>query len=216
MALPKELLTHLACPQCHSPVRTSQDEEGVVCGKCQLLYPIRDDVPVMIVDQAVPAGQVNIKTMHAAVQGKSVEIEIVEGRNKGLTVKMPKGTCRAIGRALDDTERTQIIEEHAVVGLDDATKQVILNYVSQQHGAAEASSSANDIGSFQRLPDLSLTDNSISRLHAMLFYGPGGVGILDLVSKNGTFVNGVEIESKFLAPGDVVTIGHSKLRLRES
>lgn len=218
MDLPKDLLASLACPKCHDPVRVSRDDEGVVCGKCRLLYPIRQDIPIMMIDQAVPLGQVGEGSMRSAMSGKVLEIEVVEGHNKGLTFKMPKGTCRAIGRALEDTERTQVIDEHAVIGLDDSTKQIILNYITQQLGEKEtgSSSTASDLGSFQRLPDLSLTDNSISRLHAMLFHGPGGLGILDLVSKNGTFVNGVEVESKFLDPDDIITIGHSKLRLRRS
>jgi len=217
MDIPKDLLAYLACPQCHSPVRASRDQEGIVCGKCQLLYPVRDGIPVMMVDQAVPVGQESVSEMSSTMSGKTVEIEVVEGHNKGLIAKMPKGSCRAIGRALEDMERTQIIDEHAIIGLDDSTKQFILNYITQQQGGTEAvkAAASSDLGSFQRLPDLSLTDTSISRLHAMLFHGPSGLGILDLVSKNGTFVNGVEVESKFLNPGDVVTIGHSKLRLRE-
>ncbi|MBI4373307.1 MAG: FHA domain-containing protein, partial [Deltaproteobacteria bacterium] len=54
-----------------------------------------------------------------------------------------------------------------------------------------------------------------SRLHAMVFYGDSGVGILDLVSKNGTFVGGVEIESRLLKKGDIVSIGSTKIRLEE-
>ena len=218
MDIPKDLLASLACPQCHDPLRVSRDQEGIICGKCQLLYPVRDSVPILMVDQAIPLGQVSSKQMRSVVSGKTLEIEVVEGHNKGLIFKMPKGSCRAIGRALEDVERTQLIDEHAVIGLDDSTKQIILNYITQQQGEGGPVESAmsSDLGSFQRLPDLSLTDNSISRLHAMLFHGSGGLGILDLVSKNGTFVNGVEIESKFLSSADIVTIGHSKLRLRES
>lgn len=216
MDIPKDLLAYLACPQCHNSVRASRDQEAIVCQKCQLLYPVREGIPVMMVDQAIPVGEASV-IESSAMAGKTVEIEVVEGHNKGLVVKMPKGSCRAIGRALEDTERTQIIEEHAIIGLDDSTKQLVLNYITQQQGGEKAAkpASVSDLGSFQRLPDLSLTDSSISRLHAMLFHGSSGVGILDLVSKNGTFVNGVEVESKFLSPGDVVTVGHSKLRLSE-
>ena len=47
----------------------------------------------------------------------------------------------------------------------------------------------------------------------MLFYDDSGlVGILDLVSKNGTYVNGAEVESKILKKGDLITVGGTKIR----
>jgi len=48
----KELLDILACPKCKGPVRLTADKAGLVCEKCELLYEIRDDIPVMIIDEA--------------------------------------------------------------------------------------------------------------------------------------------------------------------
>jgi pSer/pThr/pTyr-binding forkhead associated (FHA) protein len=45
----------------------------------------------------------------------------------------------------------------------------------------------------------------------MMFHDVNGAGILDLVSKNGTYVNGEEVESKSLQDGDLVEVGSSKL-----
>jgi uncharacterized protein len=51
----KELLEILACPACKAPVR--QEGDRIVCTKCGLRYPIRDDIPVMLIDEAErPAG----------------------------------------------------------------------------------------------------------------------------------------------------------------
>jgi uncharacterized protein YbaR (Trm112 family) len=49
----KDLLDILACPQCKGPVELTQDENGLVCDKCRLLYEIIDDIPVMLIDKAV-------------------------------------------------------------------------------------------------------------------------------------------------------------------
>ncbi len=49
----KELLEILACPKCKGPVSLDQDKNGIVCHKCQLLYEIIDDIPVMLIDKAV-------------------------------------------------------------------------------------------------------------------------------------------------------------------
>ncbi len=49
----KDLLDILACPQCKGPVELTQDENGLVCEKCRLMYEIIDDIPVMLIDKAV-------------------------------------------------------------------------------------------------------------------------------------------------------------------
>lgn len=54
MALDKELLSILACPKCKSKVRLSEDAGCLICDKCRLSYPVKDDIPVMLVDEAVP------------------------------------------------------------------------------------------------------------------------------------------------------------------
>ena len=49
----KDLLDILACPQCKGPVELTEQEHGLVCDKCRLLYEIIDDIPVMLIDKAV-------------------------------------------------------------------------------------------------------------------------------------------------------------------
>ena len=48
----KELLDILACPKCKGPVALTGKKDGLVCSNCQLLYEIRDDIPVMLIDEA--------------------------------------------------------------------------------------------------------------------------------------------------------------------
>ena len=48
----KELLDILACPKCKGPVELTEEENGLVCKSCRLLYEIRDDIPVMLIDEA--------------------------------------------------------------------------------------------------------------------------------------------------------------------
>ena len=54
MAISKDLLDILVCPKCKTPVELKQDENGLRCPACKLVYPIRDDIPVMLVDEARP------------------------------------------------------------------------------------------------------------------------------------------------------------------
>lgn len=52
MAVSKELLEILVCPLCKVPVRLTADEQGLKCSQCRRVYPIRDGIPTMIVDEA--------------------------------------------------------------------------------------------------------------------------------------------------------------------
>ncbi|HEV7681737.1 MAG TPA: Trm112 family protein [Pyrinomonadaceae bacterium] len=52
MAISQDLLEILACPACKGRVELSADGNGLKCVDCHRLYPIRDDIPVMLVDEA--------------------------------------------------------------------------------------------------------------------------------------------------------------------
>ena len=52
MAINQELLEILVCPACKSKVELTTDEKGLKCVACYRVYPIRDDIPVMLVDEA--------------------------------------------------------------------------------------------------------------------------------------------------------------------
>jgi len=52
MAISQELLEILACPACKAKVELKQDDSGLKCVECKRVYPIRDDIPVMLVDEA--------------------------------------------------------------------------------------------------------------------------------------------------------------------
>ncbi|MDQ6978937.1 MAG: Trm112 family protein [Mariprofundaceae bacterium] len=47
-----KLLDILVCPQCKGKVAAHADNSALVCPACELAYPIRDDIPVMLVDEA--------------------------------------------------------------------------------------------------------------------------------------------------------------------
>lgn len=52
MALSQELLEILACPVCKTPVKLTPDQKGLKCATCRRVYPVRDDIAVMLVDEA--------------------------------------------------------------------------------------------------------------------------------------------------------------------
>ena len=54
MNLDPALLEILACPKCHADLRVDEGAERLECTGCGLRYPVRDDIPVMLIDEAEP------------------------------------------------------------------------------------------------------------------------------------------------------------------
>jgi len=52
MALDPFLLEILACPECKGDVKVTADEKGLKCLQCHRVYPVRDDIPVMLVEES--------------------------------------------------------------------------------------------------------------------------------------------------------------------
>jgi uncharacterized protein YbaR (Trm112 family) len=52
MGISKELLAILACPKCKGVLRLTEAGDGLICERCRLLYEIREDIPIMLVDEA--------------------------------------------------------------------------------------------------------------------------------------------------------------------
>ena len=54
MSLAPQLLAILVCPKCKGELQYLESDAKLVCQRCRLAYPIRDDIPVMLIDEASP------------------------------------------------------------------------------------------------------------------------------------------------------------------
>ena len=52
MTINKELLEILACPKCKGDIELDESRNGLVCDNFKLLYHIKDDIPVMLIEEA--------------------------------------------------------------------------------------------------------------------------------------------------------------------
>ncbi len=52
MAMSEELLEILRCPKCKGQININSDQSGLVCEQCRLVYEIRDDIPIMLIEEA--------------------------------------------------------------------------------------------------------------------------------------------------------------------
>ena len=56
MPISQELLDILACPKCKGEIYLNETNDGLICDSCKLLYEIKDDIPIMLIDEAKPIG----------------------------------------------------------------------------------------------------------------------------------------------------------------
>ena len=48
----KELLDILVCPKCREALEYDKKNDRLICRKCKLAYPIKNDIPVMLIEEA--------------------------------------------------------------------------------------------------------------------------------------------------------------------
>lgn len=57
MSLNQELLELLVCPECKGPLPPCPKQDGLRCPECMGVYPVREDIPVMLVEERIPDEQ---------------------------------------------------------------------------------------------------------------------------------------------------------------
>lgn len=53
MAVSEKLLEILVCPKCKGDLEITPEQDGLICHACRLKYPIRDDIPIMLIEEAI-------------------------------------------------------------------------------------------------------------------------------------------------------------------
>lgn len=202
------LLNFAVCPRCQGKL---QDDGGqrLKCAACHLFFPVRDNVPHLTIDEAIDAksgGKAGVSTDQKAVRFR-------EKRQQAAprSFYLESGTCKVMGRPPNDPNKTTVMHMDLPLVLDENTKGLVQQYIRKQFGMLADPNSPEELGHFRRTTDVVVEDSSVSRLHAIVFYDGKTVGVLDLVSKNGTFVNGQEVESRILKPGDMIEIGDTTI-----
>ena len=52
LMIPQDLLDILVCPLCKKPLTIKENGESLKCSACRRVYPVRDDIPILLVDEA--------------------------------------------------------------------------------------------------------------------------------------------------------------------
>ncbi len=61
MAVSEKLLEILVCPKCKGDLELTEQSDGLICRACKLKYEIKDDIPIMLIDEAIPLETENQK-----------------------------------------------------------------------------------------------------------------------------------------------------------
>ncbi|OGQ83853.1 MAG: hypothetical protein A2289_27245 [Deltaproteobacteria bacterium RIFOXYA12_FULL_58_15] len=141
-------------------------------------------------------------------------LTVTRGPNQDDAISLDTGSCRLIGRHLSDNE-TVMIDRDGNRLLDGQAARILTSHLKDRAPATGVSPVEGfSVNAFERGPDVILADDSISRAHAMIFLDTNGLGVIDLASTNGTFINNDRIGSALAKDGDVLTIGSSELGLQ--
>lgn len=138
-----------------------------------------------------------------------VDLEVLSGPEEGMRYTVESGTYRVLGRAGDDNESTVQMNRDGDRVLD-ADQQAVIE------GMLDSRADRGVRTRFKRRgPDVLLADGSVSRTHALIFVDDSGISVADLMSTNGTKVNGARVSDLDVQPGDVVQIGQTKIKVSD-
>lgn len=210
----KECLEAVACSRCGSRLILTK-EKILFCQPCCIGYPMQGEIPNLRQSQAIDFRKLT------GIQKKGVVTELTVQKHKGSRERfeVPRGHCVLVGRAVrqdPNTDITYVGQDETPIQINYHTQQLIERILSQSNYSKKESPKAftsmpfqalDYIGGYKREADVFIDDRSVSRAHAIFFQDDDGLWVLDLVSKNGTYVNGREVEKAKLKNKDVVSIG---------
>lgn len=145
-----------------------------------------------------------------------VTLEVDKGPNKGTKYELEVRGYRAVGRASGPEVTVQLSKE-GDRSLEPDDIRVVEEHLAKRGKKedSEADEAGNlRIGAYRRGRDILIDDDKISRKHAMFFLDDDGPSVVDLLSTNGTHVNGKKVDDSDLSDGDIVNIGKTRFIVR--
>ncbi len=138
---------------------------------------------------------------------------VVEGADQGRRAALSAGSFRVIGRQEGVVTGTLAVARSAERQLEDEDHDKMAQHLTRRatpglYGARGA------VADFERDADIDLVDDAVSQTHAIVFCDDAGLSIVDVASKNGTWVNGDRVLESTLVDGDLVRVGETRLSLR--
>lgn len=214
----KDCLESVACPTCSSKVILTK-EKVLFCQTCYVGYPMAGDVPDFRAQHVINFKKIAFENK----TGVRARFVVPAGKSLKDSFELTLGHCLVLGRAarLDpESDITYFGMNETGIALGSHTLQLIEKYLAKSRSLKgqdlpEAPQGlTSSLAGFKRDQDVFLDDKSVSRAHAIFYQDDEGVFVMDLVSKNGTYLNGREIERARIKHNDVVSLGTVSLKVK--
>lgn len=220
MVIAPAILEVISCPQCQGILKYASKDDLLVCPICRLCFKsIENGVDLRLSEASVvkQSGKVVSISKESAILEplKGAVTKPSAGRARG-NILLPKGSAIVVARQLEATDSDR--EAKGNVNLDEhlseSSKKILSNFmITFGKAAKQAPLGVETCFGFRRLSDLLVLDSSISKLHCIFFHSDSGLGLCDLLSRNGTYVNGKEVECCIVSNDDIVQFGSSAVKI---
>jgi hypothetical protein len=138
-----------------------------------------------------------------------VILEVEKGKNQGARYEVGVRSYRAIVRAGAAGEHTTDLSAPGEHALDPDDLARVEQHLARRV-AGEPHAERLRLGAFARAGSIALDDAKVSKNHAMVFVDDDGPSVVDMLSTNGTHVNGKRVAEADLSDGDVINIGKTR------
>lgn len=140
-------------------------------------------------------------------------VVVVEGGDQGRRFTLTPGSFRVVGRQEGVNTGTFAVARSAVRRLEDEDQQKMGEHLARRAtpGLFGARGATDD---FSRDDDIDLVDDAVSQTHVIIFCDDAGLSVVDVASKNGTWVNGARVLESTLVEGDLIRVGETRLSMR--
>lgn len=224
LAVMREYMGDLACPSCLSYKLLPTKENIIICQGCLMGYKTSQGIPDFRLENAISFK----KRLSQVKSGVNAVMTVLMGDQKNESFEIKLGHCVVVGRLnqnQDDFDMTMVggltSNGASYSQLDSSNQKLVEKYLSKQSQSFRAGNRDDVLkghqkflGNFVRQPDLLLKDGAVSRSHAIIYQDERGVHVIDLLSKNGTYVNSQEVERATLQNNDILSMGNISIRLQ--
>jgi hypothetical protein len=137
---------------------------------------------------------------------------VVEGADAGRRFALLPGSFRVIGRG-PGVNGTHVVERAEQLRLEDEDHRRIAAHAGGRH-APGLLGARGEVAGYTRDGDVELFDDAVSQTHGIVFCDDAGLSIVDVDSRNGTWVNGDRVYEAVLVVGDLVRVGETRLQVQ--
>lgn len=142
-----------------------------------------------------------------------VFIEVDKGASEGTRYEIDVRSYRAVGRAGGKDVTVQLTNRGDRM-LDPDDLKRVEEHLARRQPAGDSQPEKMRIGAFRRGRDILVDDEKVSRTHAMIFVDEDGPSVVDLLSTNGSLVNGAKVGDADLRDGDILHFGETRFVIR--